>query len=57
VTHRTVRPQARRVSVGPETTRQDADAFLAAYADAVARLRTAVGRSVRVGGATWGAGS
>lgn len=33
-----------RVSVGPSTTLADADAFLAAYADAVARLRRLVGR-------------
>lgn len=33
-----------RVSVGPETTVADADRFVTAYADVVARLRLAVGR-------------
>jgi cysteine desulfurase len=33
-----------RVSVGPETSRDDVDAFLASYAEVVADLRRAVGR-------------
>jgi cysteine sulfinate desulfinase/cysteine desulfurase-like protein len=33
-----------RVSVGPETTGADADRFLAAYEEAIDRLRTGVGR-------------
>jgi cysteine desulfurase len=33
-----------RISVGPDTTIGQADAFVAAYADIVGRLRRAVGR-------------